>query len=87
MDDPLSDNQRANFYWSLLRGMANDIRTAPGSCERIGHDWSRWTRFALERDSRPPVLLPHGAPIPDLKITTVSRRHCEQCGKTEQVDG
>jgi hypothetical protein len=80
----LDDEDRKRLYVSLLTGMAREIRDAPGSCDRIGHDWTQWRRREVrpDIDDMPPLAL--NQPIPNLKIRVVAERYCLQCQKVQR---
>lgn len=79
----MDEEQRKHLYLTLLRGMANDIRNAPGSCDRIGHEWTEWKRTRLEKDQGP-LRVAEVPIVMNESYRVVARRHCLQCGLNQQ---
>jgi hypothetical protein len=85
MSEQLSDDQRKDVYWSLLRGIGRECQNRLCAEDKSlnDHDWGPWTRYRVEHDFVPSGPLGWNEPIPDMAIHIRSERHCLNCGKEQ----
>lgn len=88
MDGRLTNDQRRDLYWSLLRGIANECQDKL-CAEDSQHAWGPWERYKVEKDGPKPWELPIDF-SPDAACNetyrVAARRTCLNCSK-EQFDG
>lgn len=79
----MTEDDRTNLYWSLLRGLANEAQDRLCQADER-HSWSPWHHTLLRHDK--PLRPVTG--IGDVKeevFHTRSDRYCLNCGK-QQVE-
>jgi hypothetical protein len=81
----MEDADRRHLYLTLLNGLADNIRNAPGSCDVIGHDWSPWHRTALRPDIPFSAIPVTDGMVRDSVVHIKAERRCHLCG-LEQVE-
>ena len=80
----MSDEDRRELYWSMLRGIAKVAQDRLCAADEA-HDWSPWHCTALRHDEGFQGVLTgdrlHAAM--NEVVRTRSDRHCYNCGKTQ----
>jgi hypothetical protein len=79
----VTENDRANLYRSLLRGLANEAQDQLCAADKQ-HDWSPWHRTMLHHDiPLKPITPDDMASAMQETYRVKAERRCLNCGKSE----